>query len=155
MLGCWPGEEAVAFPGRGVLLDQLKEHPPRGPTPIAGLCAHAAGRLTLQRGSQHGPRAVLAQRPQHLREQRAVGFLEDLSQGVNRQYVHRFPSLTPLRMPQDASRRPQAWLYMSLAPHIAPGPSSYVVDTAAVLVCFGVVRVVRAMAPFLAHVQWY
>jgi len=44
---------------------------------------------------------------------------------------------------------------MSLAPYIALGPSSYVVDTAAVLVCFGVVRVVRAMAPFLAHVQWY
>jgi alkanesulfonate monooxygenase SsuD/methylene tetrahydromethanopterin reductase-like flavin-dependent oxidoreductase (luciferase family) len=108
MLRCGSGEEAVAFPGSGVLLDQLEEHPTRGATPIASLRAHTAGRLTLQRGSQHGPRAVLAQRPQYLREQRAIGFLEDLSQYVNRQWVHMFPSLTPLSMPQDASRRPQA-----------------------------------------------
>jgi len=39
---------------------------------------------------------------------------------------------------------------MSLAPCIAPGPPSYVVDTAAALVRSGVVRVVRAMAPLLS-----
>jgi hypothetical protein len=78
----------------------LQEHPTRGTTPIASLRAHAAGRLTLKCGGQHGPRAVLPQRPQSLREQRAVGFLEDLSQGVNSQWVHMFPSLTPSECPR-------------------------------------------------------
>jgi hypothetical protein len=44
---------------------------------------------------------------------------------------------------------------MSLAPYIAPGPSSCVVDTAAALVRSSVVRVVRAIAPLLARVRWY
>jgi hypothetical protein len=99
----------------------LQEHPTRGTTPIASLRAHAAGRLTLKCGGQHGPRAVLPQRPQSLREQRAVGFLEDLSQGVNSQWVHMFPSLTPSECPRTRPgvQRPDD---ISLAPRIAPGP---------------------------------
>jgi hypothetical protein len=89
-----------------------------------------------------------------LRLPRAGGFLKGLIQGVNSQCVHMFPSLTPLRMPQDASRRPEA-CYMFLAPCSAPEPSSYVVDTTAALVRSGVVRVVRAMAPLLARVRWH
>src|SRR5262245_45263702 len=140
-LGCGPGEAAVAVPGSGVLLDQLKEHSTRGTTPIASLRAHAARRLTLQRGGQHGLCAVLAQGPQHLREQRAVGFLEDLSQGVNSQGVHTFPSLTPLSMPRDAFRRPEATTYPR-RPASLLGLSSYGVDTAAALMRSGVVRTV-------------
>src|SRR5205823_6815570 len=94
VLGGWPGEETPAFPGCRPLPNELEEDAPTSSAPRAVFGQHAPVRLTGECISKDGRGPVGAQRPQHLREQRAVRFLEGLSQCVNSHCIHTLLSLT-------------------------------------------------------------
>jgi hypothetical protein len=109
------------------------------PTGRASACAvfgqHAAVCLTGERLSKESCRSVWPQDPEHLCEQRHIGFLKDLSQSVYRHYVHRGSSGTGEELPSislwvaahasqsdsrcyqaDGSSRPRTTCHRPLAP---------------------------------------
>ena len=58
--------------------------------------------FTLERVGEHGHRPLRAEGPQDLAEQRGLGFLEDLSECLHRECVHRGSSVTGYQHAQGA-----------------------------------------------------